>query len=106
MRLTEPNNKTFFQDLKIRRNIIMGRFRRFMNKNAIAVVMIPSIILLHYGWSVMQNNRSLVSEDEQIDLPVVTFAKYCWKRITDLQPNIVSKQVENKPINSTTQDPK
>lgn len=46
--------------------------RGFINRNLVAIVMIPSIIGIHYGWKSLQNNEALVSKSEKIDLPIVT----------------------------------
>ncbi|KAH8291926.1 hypothetical protein KR054_002307 [Drosophila jambulina] len=54
----------------------------FVSRNLVAIVMIPSLVGIHLGWSYMQNNRTLVSEAEQIDLPPVTFAKFAWSKLT------------------------
>ncbi|XP_013099504.1 uncharacterized protein LOC106081835 [Stomoxys calcitrans] len=54
----------------------------FVKRNLVSIVMVPTIIAFHYGWNVMQNNRALVQEHEQIDLPVVTFAKFVWRKVT------------------------
>lgn len=53
----------------------------FLQRNMVAIVMIPSLIGVHYAWSLMQKNRTLVSAEEEIDLPVVTLVKYCWRRV-------------------------
>ena len=47
----------------------------FVQRNMVTIVMVPAIIALHFGWSAMQKNRSLVKEHEEIDLPVVTVSK-------------------------------
>lgn len=44
----------------------------FVSRNLVTIVMVPTIIAVHFGWSAMQKNRSLVKEHEEIDLPVVT----------------------------------
>lgn len=62
----------------------MKKSQTFVQRNLVTIVMIPSLIGMHYAWSVMQKNRTLVSVEEEIDLPVVTFAKYCWKRVQGL----------------------
>ncbi|XP_011178247.1 uncharacterized protein LOC105209526 [Zeugodacus cucurbitae] len=59
----------------------MKKNQTFLQRNLVTIVMIPSLIGMHYAWSVMQKNRTLVSAEEEIDLPVVTFAKYCWRRV-------------------------
>ncbi|XP_053953990.1 uncharacterized protein LOC128860462 [Anastrepha ludens] len=62
----------------------MKKNQTFFQRNAVAIVVIPSLIGIHYAWSLMQKNRTLVTADEEIDLPVVTFAKYCWRRVQDI----------------------
>ncbi|KAH8312111.1 hypothetical protein KR044_009448 [Drosophila immigrans] len=44
----------------------------FISRNLVAVVMIPSLIGIHYGWKILQDNRKLVTVEEQIDLPPIT----------------------------------
>ncbi|XP_030370679.1 uncharacterized protein LOC115621230 [Scaptodrosophila lebanonensis] len=61
---------------------MMSPKQSFISRNLIAIVMVPSLIGIHMGWSYMQNNRKLVTADEQIDLPVVTLAKYLWGKLT------------------------
>lgn len=47
----------------------------FFSRNLVAIVMVPSLIGIHLGWSYMQNNRKLVSEAEQMELPPVKVRK-------------------------------
>lgn len=44
----------------------------FVSRNLVALVMIPSLIGIHIGWRMLQDNRKLVAADEQIDLPPIT----------------------------------
>lgn len=44
----------------------------FVNRNLVAIVMVPSIIAMHYGWSLLQDNKKLVPEDKKIDQPIFT----------------------------------
>ncbi|EDW39150.1 GL13932 [Drosophila persimilis] len=53
----------------------------FVSRNLVTIVMVPSLIGIHLGWGYMQNNRKLVTESEQIDLPPVTFARFVWNKI-------------------------
>lgn len=53
------------------------RKQSFVSKNLVALVMIPSLIGIHIGWRVLQDNRKLVTADEQIDLPPITVSFYC-----------------------------
>ncbi|KAM7360899.1 uncharacterized protein ACRADG_008493 [Cochliomyia hominivorax] len=64
----------------------------FISRNLVTIVMVPTIIGVHFGWSAMQKNKSLVKEEEEIDLPVVTFYKYCVRKLTesDSSPNKVA----------------
>ncbi|XP_068156665.1 uncharacterized protein [Drosophila tropicalis] len=57
----------------------------FISRNLVAIVMIPSLIGIHLGWSYMQDNRKLVTKEEQIDLPPVTFAKFVYNKLTGTQ---------------------
>ncbi|XP_034662864.1 uncharacterized protein LOC117897897 [Drosophila subobscura] len=54
----------------------------FVSRNLVTIVMVPSLIGIHLGWSYMQNNRKLVTESEQIDSPPVTFARFVWHKVT------------------------
>lgn len=63
----------------------MGRYeddfkgkRSFVNRNLVAIVMVPSLIALHYGWSLLQQNDALVKKEERIDLPIVTVRIRIW----------------------------
>lgn len=44
----------------------------FVNRNLVAIVTIPSIVGIHYGWSVMQDNPKLVPAGTRIDQPIYT----------------------------------
>lgn len=48
------------------------RKQTFVSKNLVTLVMIPSLIGIHIGWRMLQDNRKLVTADEQIDLPPIT----------------------------------
>ncbi|EDV30272.1 uncharacterized protein Dana_GF23200 [Drosophila ananassae] len=56
----------------------------FFSRNLVAIVMVPSLIGIHLGWSYMQNNRKLVSEAEQMELPPVKLAKFVWNKVTSI----------------------
>lgn len=43
----------------------------FVQRNLVTIVMIPSLIGLHWAWDSLQHNRALVSDYERKDLPVV-----------------------------------
>ncbi|XP_055679613.1 uncharacterized protein LOC129787835 [Lutzomyia longipalpis] len=49
--------------------------KQFVNKYMVTIVMIPSIIAIHIGWTKIQNVESLVDKDEKADLPIVIAAK-------------------------------
>ncbi|EDV90494.1 uncharacterized protein LOC6569823 [Drosophila grimshawi] len=67
----------------------------FFSRNLVAIVMVPSLIGIHFGWKMLQENRTLVAADEQIDLPPITLAKFAWKRLTNNlnnQTQVVEKE--------------
>lgn len=44
----------------------------FVSRNIVAIVMIPSIIGLHYGWNILQNNENLVTAEQKItEQPII-----------------------------------
>lgn len=49
----------------------MSSIKQFMNKNLVAIVMVPSLIMIHVVWNNLQNVESLVSKAEKKDLPIV-----------------------------------
>ncbi|XP_055700100.1 uncharacterized protein LOC129799866 [Phlebotomus papatasi] len=49
--------------------------KAFVNKYIVTIVMIPSIIGIHYGWTKVQNVESLVKEHEKQDLPIIIAAR-------------------------------
>ncbi|KAL7730200.1 hypothetical protein ACLKA6_016477 [Drosophila palustris] len=68
----------------------------FLSRNLVAVVMIPSLIGIHIGWKILQDNRKLVTVEEQIDLPPITLAKYVWNRLTNgADARAVGDQTDN-----------
>ncbi|XP_055907184.1 uncharacterized protein LOC129942338 [Eupeodes corollae] len=58
----------------------------FVSRNLVAIVMIPAIIGMHYGWALLQDNKALVTEEEKIDLPIITGAKYLWGKLSSKDP--------------------
>ncbi|XP_053662881.1 uncharacterized protein LOC128712009 [Anopheles marshallii] len=61
----------------------MQKVKMFVSRNLVAIVMIPSLIGLHWAWDSLQHNRALVSDQERKDLPVVIAAKAMWQRVTN-----------------------
>ncbi|ETN61017.1 hypothetical protein AND_007347 [Anopheles darlingi] len=59
----------------------MANFKMFINKNLVAIVMIPSLIGMHWAWDNLQHNRALVADHERKDLPIVIAAKALWTRV-------------------------
>lgn len=45
--------------------------KSFFKRNIIAIVMIPTVIGIHYGWLKLQDNDELVAEHEKMDLPII-----------------------------------
>ncbi|KAL9900639.1 uncharacterized protein LOC119641958 [Glossina fuscipes] len=64
----------------------------FFKRYLVTIVMVPAIVGLHFGWSLMQKNRSLVREDEEIELPVIILTKYIWRKLSDSVGNSSSPQ--------------
>ncbi|XP_052900958.1 uncharacterized protein LOC128307242 [Anopheles moucheti] len=66
----------------------MQKVKMFVSRNLVAIVMIPSLIGLHWAWDSLQHNRALVSDQERKDLPVVIAAKAMWQSVTNkTEPN-------------------
>ncbi|KFB37931.1 AGAP000096-PA-like protein [Anopheles sinensis] len=63
----------------------MAKLRMFVSKNLVTIVMVPSLIGLHYAWDSLQRNKALVSEEERKDLPIIIAAKALWKRVAGEQ---------------------
>uniref|UniRef100_A0A182PFD6 Uncharacterized protein n=1 Tax=Anopheles epiroticus TaxID=199890 RepID=A0A182PFD6_9DIPT len=61
----------------------MQKLKLFVSRNLVTIVMIPSLIGLHWAWDSLQHNRALVSDYERKDLPVVIAAKALWQRVTN-----------------------
>jgi hypothetical protein len=53
----------------------MSAFKTFVNKNLVAIVMIPSIIGVHYGWSFLQNNEELIPKEDKKEQPIFSIVK-------------------------------
>ncbi|XP_050664234.1 uncharacterized protein LOC126964944 [Leptidea sinapis] len=45
--------------------------RQFINKNMVAIVVVPLIIGAHYGWMHLQTVDVLVSKDDRKKLPQI-----------------------------------
>ncbi|XP_058128324.1 uncharacterized protein LOC131291259 [Anopheles ziemanni] len=63
----------------------MAKLRMFISKNLVTIVMVPSLIGLHYAWDSLQRNKALVSEEERKDLPIVIATKALWKSVAGEQ---------------------
>jgi hypothetical protein len=48
-----------------------GKHGGFFNRNAVTVVMIPALVLMHWGWYKLQDVEVLVKKEEKKELPVV-----------------------------------
>lgn len=42
----------------------------FLKRNLVTIVVVPGLLLAHYGWWKLQYNDKLVSEEERIDMPI------------------------------------
>jgi hypothetical protein len=46
--------------------------RGFFYRNAVTIVMVPALVLIHWGWYKLQDVEVLVKKEEKKDLPIVT----------------------------------
>jgi hypothetical protein len=51
--------------------MMLGKFRGFISRNIVAVVTVPGLVLIHWGWYRLQNVEDLVRKDEKKDIPIV-----------------------------------
>ncbi|XP_047096875.1 uncharacterized protein LOC124710364 [Schistocerca piceifrons] len=47
------------------------KLRSFVNRNLVAIVMIPSLIGIHWGWLRLQSVEEFVPKEERKDLPII-----------------------------------
>lgn len=45
---------------------------KFTKRNIVLVVMVPVLVSLHLGWSVLQNVEHFVSKEEKRELPIMS----------------------------------
>ena len=55
----------------------MTKLKLFMNKYLVTIVMIPSLIGVHWGWYQLQQNDALVPEHERREMPLAK-VRYSW----------------------------
>ena len=49
----------------------------FVKKNIVVIVMVPSIIGMHFGWTSLQSNKRLVPDHQEIsEQPIFTVIKF------------------------------
>ncbi|KAK7868211.1 hypothetical protein R5R35_000615 [Gryllus longicercus] len=58
-----------------------GRVWEFVNRNLVTIVMVPSIILIHWGWTKLQDVETLVSKEERVDLPIVIGFRRLFEKV-------------------------
>jgi len=51
--------------------MMLGKFRGYLRRNVVAVVTVPALVLIHWGWYRLQNVEELVKKDEKKDIPIV-----------------------------------
>jgi len=51
--------------------MMLGKFRGYLSRNIVAVVTVPALVLIHWGWYRLQNVEELVRKDEKKDIPIV-----------------------------------
>ncbi|CAB3376866.1 Hypothetical predicted protein [Cloeon dipterum] len=61
----------------------VGRFREFLNRNIVAIVSIPTIVLLHWGWLKLQDVEVLIRPEEKRGLPIFEGAKLLETKIEE-----------------------
>lgn len=44
---------------------------KFIKENRFLIIMIPTIVGVHFGWVMIQNNELFVDKSEKKDLPIV-----------------------------------
>lgn len=59
----------------------------FVHRNIVAIIVIPSLIGMHYGWSLLQNNTKLVPEGKKIDQPIYTVSAEILRFLLVKLPN-------------------
>lgn len=47
------------------------KVRGFFSRNAVTIIMVPALVLLHWGWYKLQDVEALVKKEEKKDLPIV-----------------------------------
>ena len=82
---------TRFQDqiIAFKEIIVMsGGVKGFLNKWMITIVMVPSIIGLHWSWVMIQNNDKLVPEYQRKELPIFIVSK-------NINENEIHRKISN-----------
>jgi hypothetical protein len=51
--------------------MMLGKFRGYLRRNVVAVVTVPALVLIHWGWYRLQNVEEFVKKDEKKDIPIV-----------------------------------
>jgi hypothetical protein len=48
-----------------------GKLRGYLSRNIVAVVTVPALVLIHWGWYRLQNVEEFVKKDEKKDIPII-----------------------------------
>lgn len=48
-----------------------GKVRAFFSRNAVTIVMVPALIVIHWGWYKLQDFEVFVKKEEKKELPIV-----------------------------------
>ena len=51
--------------------MMLGKLRGYLRRNIVAVVTVPALVLIHWGWYRLQNVEEFVKKDEKKDIPIV-----------------------------------
>ncbi|PSN34749.1 hypothetical protein C0J52_21323 [Blattella germanica] len=62
--------------------IMSGKKHGFFSRNAVAIVMVPTLVLIHWGWSRMQDIEILVKKEEKKELPIFIAAKHLEDKLS------------------------
>lgn len=71
--------------------MVANKIKNFIVNNSVAIVMIPTVIGLHWGWNEIQHNDKFVKPSERKELPIMivsidiyiylTFSFYIFNKV-------------------------
>ncbi|XP_044730600.1 uncharacterized protein LOC123293760 [Chrysoperla carnea] len=60
-----------------------NKIKNFIINNSVAIVMIPTVIGLHWGWNEIQHNDKFVKPSERKELPIMIILQRTKQNIKD-----------------------